>query len=164
MRARALLAAAAAALALAGCGDDQEEEFGGEESITDLTISEVVERPPVPGETVGLVGEAVPLVDPGEVPPEQIGFILAGDEAAIFVLAEEEQALGEVEPGERTAIVGDVERIDQELSNVLANAIVSEDAEPEVRTLAEARVRTDAGSPYVELERVGRGPPQEEAG
>lgn len=147
MRLRAPAAALLAALLLGACGDDDDD--AGEESVRDFTIQEVVERPPLPGEDVGLVGEATPVGD--------LGFILSDDDDAIFVLG----GADEVEERERVPVVGEVDRIDQELSNELADALAGEDPEPEARSVPEARVRTSAGAPFIDLERLGRGPPGE---
>lgn len=136
MRLAALPALLAAVLLLGGCGGDEVEDRG-EESPQDFTVSQVIERPPLPSETVGVIGEARPL--------EDFGFELSdGEGNAILVRGGED----EVEPGQQVRVVGTVRRITQPLSTEIANRL---EGTPDIGA------RTSQGAVYLEFERLADG-------
>ncbi|MEX2193753.1 MAG: hypothetical protein WD844_00570 [Thermoleophilaceae bacterium] len=139
LRATVVLVAAATALLAAGCGDD-------DDSSRDFTLAEVVARPPLPGETVGLIGTATVL--------GPAGFILGDEGGAVFVGTDPHEA-EDVEDGDRVRVVGDVARLTQARSIRLAEALnQDDDFATEVATRAAARVNSDQGALYIELIRV----------
>lgn len=102
MRVTASLLWLVAAVAVGACGGERDrDEIRG--TPDQATIAEIVRDPGEPGRDVRVSGTAFPI---GEA-----GFILVGDDAALFVDVAPSEA-EKVDPGEQLQVQGDVQRQD----------------------------------------------------